>query len=77
MQAQILPFKDVVLPEEMAERRDPHFEGFQKALLILRMFLKSSGIEIVVGVNNLLAAELITTQEARALAQFYGWEIPA
>jgi hypothetical protein len=76
MQAQILPFKDIVLPEEDAPRRDPHLDGFQKALLILKTFLKSSGLEIVVGVNNLHAAELLTADEVRALADFYGWEMP-
>jgi hypothetical protein len=54
---------------------DARLDSFCKALLILKMFLKSSGIEIICGVNNLLAAELITAQEARALGEFYGWEL--
>jgi len=40
------------------------------------MLLKSGAVEIVCGVENLRAADLITAQEAMALASFYGWEMP-
>jgi hypothetical protein len=76
MQAEIITLSKVIRKELPSANEDAHLDGFCKALLILKMFLKSSGIEIVVGVNNLLAAELITAQEVRALAAFYGWDLP-
>ncbi len=76
MKAEIISINAVPRKDVPSAHDDAHLDGFCKALLILKMFLKSSGLEIVVGVNNLLAAELLTAQEARALGEFYGWDLP-
>lgn len=74
MSAEILEFSSILRPQ-VPSAEEARLDSFCKALLILKLFLKSSGIEIVCGVQNLLAAELITPDEARALGQFYGWEM--
>jgi hypothetical protein len=75
MSAEILEFSSILRPQVPSAIEEARLDSFCKAPLILKLFLKSSGIEIVCGVQNLLAAELITPDEARALGQFYGWEM--
>ena len=74
-QADIIPFNAVARKDVPSAHDDSHFDGFCKALVTVKTLLKCSSTEVLVSVNNLMAAELLTPREALALANFYGWDL--
>jgi len=54
---------------------EKHDDGFCKAVMTIKSLLKCSPLEVVVAVNNLLAAGFLTQKQVRMLGHLYEWDL--
>ncbi len=75
MNGTILQLSEFSRKDVSSSHAEWHLDGFCKAILLVKSLLKSSGAEIIVAVNNMLAAGILSADEVRVLGKLYGWEL--
>lgn len=77
MPAEVIEMKSVARSNIERASDASCYVGFCKALAVVKLMLPCNAKEVRASLEQWLAEDRLTRGEFAALAQFYGWEVPA